>query len=347
MRIFRDEGSTEVYYYRSGLDVLAEYDGDDRLLQEYIYGATGVVAQRDPAKGLAFYFKDHLGSTRNIQTTAARMRVNYYPFGEQHTVTGDETNHLFTGKELDNTTDLYYFGARYYDPSIGRFISVDPAHQDHSPYSYCANNPLTRTDSDGRVWDTIVDIVSVGYSAYEFAKDPSWGNAGLLAADVGGAFVPFIPSPGSVRLASKVVAHADDVIDAGRTGDKIADAAKIGTISDETLQNAKSYQTYTKTNPETGKIYVGRTSGTDLPEANIAKRDKNHHMNDKGFGPAELDKSSSNSKAIRGREQQMIEYHGGAKAKGGSSGNTINGISDKNPNRNQYLSQSTKEFGNP
>ena len=73
-----------------------------------------MVAQRDPAKGLAFYFKDHLGSTRNIQTMAARMRVNYYPFGEQHTVTGDETNHLFTGKELDNTTDLTYFGARDY-----------------------------------------------------------------------------------------------------------------------------------------------------------------------------------------------------------------------------------------
>jgi RHS repeat-associated protein len=117
------------------------------------YGATGVVAQRDPAKGLAFYFKDHLGSTRNIQTTAARMRVNYYPFGEQHTVTGDETNHLFTGKELDNTTDLYYFGARYYDPSIGRFISVDPLAEKYpgwSPYVYALDNPLKFIDPDGR-----------------------------------------------------------------------------------------------------------------------------------------------------------------------------------------------------
>ena len=119
-----------------------------------------MVAQRDPAKGLAFYFKDHLGSTRNIQTTAARMRVNYYPFGEQHTVTGDETNHLFTGKELDNTTDLYYFGARYYDPSIGRFISVDP-HADSypslTPYHYCGNNPLRFLDPTG------MDTVEVGY----------------------------------------------------------------------------------------------------------------------------------------------------------------------------------------
>jgi len=43
-------------------------------------------------------------------------------------------------------------------------------------------------------------------------------------------------------------------------------------------------------------VYTGRTSGTETPLENIAKRDKHHHMNKKGFGPAELDKSHANSR---------------------------------------------------
>ena len=46
-----------------------------------------------------------------------------------------------------------------------------------------------------------------------------------------------------------------------------------------------------------------------------------------GFGPAEVDKASTNKDAIRGREQQLIEKNGGAKSQGGTSGNAINGVS--------------------
>ncbi len=67
--------------------------------------------------------------------------------------------------------------------------------------------------------------------------------------------------------------------------------------------NTKTYQTYTKYNPTTGEIYSGRTSGTGTAFENVRKRDINHHMNGQGFGPATLDKSSSNYNAIRGREQ--------------------------------------------
>jgi hypothetical protein len=108
--------------------------------------------------------------------------------------------------------------------------------------------------------------------------------------------------------------------------------------------NGKTYQTYTKPNLQTGEIYSGRTSGKGTPLENIAKRDANHHMNDKGFGPARLDKSSPNSDAIRGREQQLIDSNGGAKSQGGTSGNDINGIRDNNPNRQKYLDAAEKEF---
>ncbi|WP_143177394.1 polymorphic toxin-type HINT domain-containing protein [Cystobacter ferrugineus] len=105
----------------------------------------------------------------------------------------------------------------------------------------------------------------------------------------------------------------------------------------------KTYQTYTKTNPVTGEVYVGRTSGRGDPLQNVAARERNHHMTEKGFGPAVLDKSSPKKAAIRGREQMMIDKH----AKSGNSGNAINGISPNNPKRAGYLRAAKKEFGTP
>ena len=66
--------------------------------------------------------------------------------------------------------------------------------------------------------------------------------------------------------------------------------------------------------------------------------------NDKGFGPAQLDKSSANKDAIRGREQQLIDANGGAQSQGGTSGNAINGISDSNKKRKLYLDAADEEF---
>jgi len=70
-------------------------------------------------------------------------------------------------------------------------------------------------------------------------------------------------------------------------------------------------------------------------------------MNQQGFGRATLDQTSSSKNAIRGREQQMIEKNGGAKSQGGTSGNSINGISDKNKNKQKYINSANKEFGKP
>ena len=90
---------------------------------------------------------------------------------------------------------------------------------------------------------------------------------------------------------------------------------------------------------------MGRTSGTKSPRKNVEARDRNHHMNKYGYGPAQLDKSSKNYDAIRGREQLQIEKYGGAQSTGGTSGNNrINGISPKNKNREKYINAAKKEF---
>ena len=73
---------------------------------------------------------------------------------EQNAASPDyKTPYKFTGKELDEETGLYYYGARYYDPSIGLFMSVDPLADKYpgwNPYNYTLNNPVRFIDPDGR-----------------------------------------------------------------------------------------------------------------------------------------------------------------------------------------------------
>ena len=70
-----------------------------------------------------------------------------------------DTDKLFTGQRLDDT-GLYYYNARYYDATIGRFISADPFVQDITNpqslnrYTYCLNNPLKYVDPSGYNWFT-------------------------------------------------------------------------------------------------------------------------------------------------------------------------------------------------
>src|SRR5690554_6701461 len=64
----------------------------------------------------------------------------------------------FNGKELDAATGMYYYGARYYDPRISIFVSVDPlAEETMTPYQYVHNNPIMFTDPTGMRADPIHD----------------------------------------------------------------------------------------------------------------------------------------------------------------------------------------------
>jgi RHS repeat-associated protein len=72
---------------------------------------------------------------------------------DEHSNT-DRTPYLFNGKELDEETGLYYYGARYYDPRTSIWQSVDPAADQMpglSPYNYTLNNPIILTDPDGKI----------------------------------------------------------------------------------------------------------------------------------------------------------------------------------------------------
>jgi len=83
----------------------------------------------------------------------------YYKVPYPTTNTGTYDNKWkFNGKELDDATQMYYYGARYYDPRISIFVSVDPlAEKTMTPYQYVNNNPVNAIDPDGKHGIRIVD----------------------------------------------------------------------------------------------------------------------------------------------------------------------------------------------
>lgn len=109
--------------------------------------------------GTYFTLADHLGSLEVLTDGQglAVQRLTYLPYGEtlSNTGTADFDQHRYTGQELDPETGLYYYGARYYDPELGRFLSADsivpgPGNpQNLNRYSYANNNPIIFSDPTG------------------------------------------------------------------------------------------------------------------------------------------------------------------------------------------------------
>ncbi|HEV7240637.1 MAG TPA: RHS repeat-associated core domain-containing protein [Thermoanaerobaculia bacterium] len=147
-------------------------------VEDYVYGEGRLIGgERESYYGGKLHFHtDHLGSVRMV-TTQARKRLSsheFYPFGTEKTpFIQEDTAHnqrpesmKFTGHERDfhgllnveNTDYIDYMHARYYDPNMGRFLSVDPVFppdqtnpQSLNRYAYVENNPINASDPTGMI----------------------------------------------------------------------------------------------------------------------------------------------------------------------------------------------------
>ena len=129
---------------------------DDGHLR-YTYGL-GRVSQIDGSEVTHYYLSDALGSTMAL-TDASKTVVNDYEydvFGAVSASSGSLANDFeFTGEQTDDSTDLQYLRARYYDPSTGRFVSRDPISGTAvvpgtaNRYAYVLNNPANLDDPSG------------------------------------------------------------------------------------------------------------------------------------------------------------------------------------------------------
>ncbi|WP_412476757.1 DUF6443 domain-containing protein [Flavobacterium sp. TBRC 19031] len=112
-----------------------------------------------------FNYTDHLGNVRLSYTknqTTGNLDIieenNYYPFGLKHKpynyTSPTSYKYKYNGKEFQDEMGLnmYDYGARNYDPAIGRWMNIDPLAEQYrrwSPYTYCINNPMRFVDPDG------------------------------------------------------------------------------------------------------------------------------------------------------------------------------------------------------
>ncbi len=118
-----------------------------------------------------FYHHNQIGSTSLVTDKNGGLTnsISYKPYGAIDDVnsTGEDNFRAkFTGKELDEALGLYYFGSRYYDGQLGRFISPDPANQYFSPYIYGNGDPLSGIDPDGELFFEIALVVGLIVGAY-------------------------------------------------------------------------------------------------------------------------------------------------------------------------------------
>ena len=313
-------------------DLLYSIDPNKKETKDYIYLDGKQVAISKHATGdtttldTSYYVNDALGSpTASINNSGAlSWHRHYQPYGKEIENKDTSINHTsFTGKRLYGDIALVNMNARFYDPVVGRFMGYDPAPVtsenlfSFNRYAYANNNPMLYTDPTGLL---------------------SWSTVGRLFSSVADTFIS------SSTKSDVMSAEADLANGVEKSVNNLTSSVKSAFGTESKAVSQKTFQTYTKTNPETGEVYTGRTSGTRSPQQNVAARNARHHMSDKGFGDAALDKSSSNRYAIRGREQQLIDANGGAKSMGGTSGNAINGIASKNPRLSEYINAANQEF---
>lgn len=135
---------------------------------EYIYFGGQRVVRRDPTGTLHYFHGDNLGTARIVTSSTGTIEEDwdFYPFGGErvYVTTLPSQRYKFNGKERDDESGLYDYGARFYHPSYGRWMSADWSAipvpvpyatfvnpQTLNLYAYVANNPTTFSDMDGHV----------------------------------------------------------------------------------------------------------------------------------------------------------------------------------------------------
>ena len=183
------------------------------LITLLVFLLTQTTVHANPDERIIYHHSDHLSGT-SIDTDEngeIMQSSSYFPFGEVLTeehAPDYENNYKFTGKELDES-GLYYYGARYYNPIIGRFVSQDTwagdlrNPQSLNKYSYVFNNPLKYVDPTGNYVETAFDLISLSLSLYDFNQNPTLWNSAFVALDSAGVVLPVPAVFGYIKNGAK------------------------------------------------------------------------------------------------------------------------------------------------
>jgi RHS repeat-associated protein len=175
-KLVRKSGQTEVTVYIEGIfehqrvikaggvqenNSLHVMDNQNRISVVRV----GAPFPNDATPAVTYHLGDHLGSSNLVIDAAGSWtnREEYTPYGETSFGGFARKRYRFTGKERDEESGLYYHGARYYAPWLGRWVSCDPGGMVDglNLYAYARNNPMglvdpTGTQSEGGINDAAI-----------------------------------------------------------------------------------------------------------------------------------------------------------------------------------------------
>ncbi|MFK3979614.1 SpvB/TcaC N-terminal domain-containing protein [Micromonospora sp. NPDC050397] len=349
-RVVKDAGRgnvsiypNEAYSQRKQTSYKHVFVGGTRLVSKVVEPERYVEANQ------FYYHQDHLESTSYGTNADGQVveHLRYFPGGETWVdeSAGAPTPYQFSGKELDQETGLYYYGARYYDPRTAVWQNPDPAMGDYLPdagnpgaklpgeggvfnsrnlgaYGYAHQNPVTNRDPDGALVETPRGLQVVippgpdtGTSTGTSPKPPPGGGR--------------LKGPGPIGVLMLLIQLLNKPVDM-EVPELLPMPEPVTESGTKPVRDDKGnrlvYVTYTKFNYKTQQVYVGRSSGYGHPLLVAAARSSGHEYNKRGFGTAILDKwayatlpwhlrrSDPAYRAIRGREQQYMDHHGGPRS---------------------------------
>ena len=144
---------TNTYYIGNYFEATV-VGGNTTTTKYYYFGAQRIAMMQGST--VTYLYGDHLGSTSATSTDSVISKQTYYAYGAVRTTDGTlPTDYTFTGQKIDASDGLMYYGARYYDAAMGRFIQPDSIipnqydPQSLNRYAYVRNNPVRYTDPTG------------------------------------------------------------------------------------------------------------------------------------------------------------------------------------------------------
>ncbi|NOU17306.1 MAG: RHS repeat-associated core domain-containing protein [Bacteroidales bacterium] len=158
---------------------------------DYILHDEGMVVKQSGGFEYQYFIKDHLGNTRVVfNGSGSTLQIaDYYPFGSRFVPFSPESSnkYLYNGKELQDDViggaqlGWLDYGARFYDPQIGRWMVIDPKADKYfqiSPLAYVANNPLKFIDPDGKEIRIVIKNDGNVLETVKYSKGKLYTNDG-------------------------------------------------------------------------------------------------------------------------------------------------------------------------
>ena len=404
-RVIKRGPQGETAYVNAYFSVRNRQIGTKHIFAGSTRVASKLMKRNAEEKDRYFFHPDQVGSNSFITDSDGKIyrHTEFFPSGESwidEASNKQRTPYLYAGKEFDEETGLYYYGARYYDPRTSAWQSTDPAIGDFLPdsdspgqqlpgrggfynprnlnlYGYAHQNPVGSADPDGQRMPDVRPFPPPP----EVAPAPNRPPAPTVPRTVPTPTPPAEPVPfwraplTWVVLILAILSIPGDTRQDTEARDEMPDedpilAEPAAAAQPETANRTRrrerdeppTYVTYYKINEATRQVYIGRSSGWGDPRAIVRARDLGHNM--PGFSEAELDEFAPGTlpwrdrhrdpayQAIRGREQQGMDYFGGPRSwrvptqvAGWSSSNLIRGYGRFNRQRHEFHNQSNIRFG--